>query len=243
MPILSKICERAVHFQVMKRLEDQKLLTDRQFGYRKKSSTEQAAILLSDEIRKQVNDGKLVGATFLDLSRAFDTISHATLTEKLTLYGISGDELEWFKSYLFNRRQIVDIEGIQSNEETMMSGVPQGSILGPLLFLIFFDTIADCVRHSSIIMYADDTVLYFANKDVDIINHNLNEDMEEVSRFCQDNELILNLKQGKTESMLFGTAQRLKGKKMNIQYRGESIQSTKRYTYLGNVSRSDIVIK
>ena len=105
LPILSKICERAVHFQVMKHLEDQKLLTDRQFGYRKNRSTEQAAILLSDEIRKQVNDGKLVGAMFLDLSRAFDTISHATLTEKLTLYGISGDELEWFKSYLFNRRQ------------------------------------------------------------------------------------------------------------------------------------------
>ena len=235
LPIFSKICEGVVHFQVMKHLEDQKLLSDRQFGYRKKRSTEQAAILLSDEIRKQVNDGKLVGAMFLDLSRAFDTISHATLTEKLTLYGISEDELEWFKSYLFNRRQIVDIEGIQSNKETMMSGVPQGSILGPLLILIFFDTIADCVRHSSIIMYADGTVLYFANKDVDTINHNLDEDMEEVSRFCQDNELILNLKQGKTESMLFGTAERLKGKKMNIQYRGELIQSTERYTYLGNV--------
>ena len=235
LPILLKICERAIHSQVVEYLENHKLLSETQYGYRKKRSTEQAAIVLCDEIRKKVQEGKLVGVVFLDLSRAFDTINHATLVEKLTLYGIKDKELDWFKSYLFNRKQLVEIDGVRSNEESVTSGVPQWSILGPVLFLLFFDTIADCLRHSQIIMYADDTVLYLSDKDIDTINSCINEDMELISNYCYQNELILNMKKGKTESMLLGTAQRLKGKEIEIRYRGELINSTERYTYLGNI--------
>ena len=98
LPIVSKICERAVHMQVVKYLEDHKLLSGSQYGYRRKRSTEQAATFLCDEICKNVNEGKLVGAVFIDLSRAFDTINHATLLEELTLYGIKS---EWFISYVW----------------------------------------------------------------------------------------------------------------------------------------------
>ena len=107
--------------------------------------------------------------------------------------------------------------------------------MGPLLFLLFFDTIADCLRHSRIIMYADDTVIYFSEKHIDTINSCINKDMEILSQFCSNNELILNMKRGKTESILFGTAQRLKGKEIEIRYRGELINSAERYTYLGNI--------
>jgi len=101
-------------------LENHKLLSESQYGYRKKRSTEQATIVLCDEIRKKVQEGKLFGAVFLDLSRAFDTINHATLVEKLTLYGLRGKELDWFKSYLFNRKQLVEIDGVRSNEGTLL---------------------------------------------------------------------------------------------------------------------------
>ena len=140
MPILSKIIERAVHSQVTEYLEQHKLLSDSQFGYRKKRSTEQATILLRDEIRKHVNEGKLVGAVFIDLSRAFDTINHANLTEKLRVNGINGSELEWFQLYLFNRKQIIVLDGAKSKEEPVTSGVPHRAgdtvlkVEGPIFF-------------------------------------------------------------------------------------------------------------
>jgi hypothetical protein len=101
--------------------------------------------------------------------------------------------------------------------------------------LIFFDNIADSLLHANVITYADDTVIYFASSNIEEINRSLNEDLESLSRFCYDNELILNMKKGKSEAMLLGTAQRMKGEKMNVLYRNETVSSTERYTYLGNV--------
>ena len=159
-------------------LEDHKLLSGSQYGYKKNRSTEQAAIFLCDEIRKNVNEGKLFGVVFIGLRCAFDTINHAALLNKLTLYGINSD---WFKSYLFDRKQLVEIDGVK---ECVTSGVLQDSIFGPLLFLLFFDIIADCLQHSRIILYADDTVLYLSTaKDIDTINNCISEDMEKLSQF------------------------------------------------------------
>ena len=94
--------------------------------------------LLFDNIRTYIDGGNLVGAVFIDLTKAFDTVSHGTLLGKLHEYGITGIENEWLTNYLFNRSQVVNINGIVSNSQPLLHGVPQGSILGPLLFLLYF---------------------------------------------------------------------------------------------------------
>ena len=134
LPALSKILEKAVHQQLISYLEKHNLLSDKQFGYRKYRSTELAVNLFVDDIRKSIDDGKLVGALFVDLSKAFDTISHSTLLAKLPTYGIHEVELDWFRDYLFNRHQQVFYEKERSNVFEVVCGVPQGSVLGPLLF-------------------------------------------------------------------------------------------------------------
>ena len=118
---------------------------------------------------------KLVGASFLDLSKAFDTISHSVLLNRLKAYGIDNGELEWFASYLFYRSQVVNFDNKRSNEFYIYSGVLQGSILGPPLFLIFFNDFPDALKKSKVLMYAEDTVIYYVHGDINVIEKVLNE--------------------------------------------------------------------
>ena len=174
-----------------------------QFGFRPKLSTELATTLLLDNIRRSVDEGKLVGAVFIDLTKAFDTISHSKLLEKLPRYGISRIEPEWFKDYLFNRSASVSYDGHLSKSNEILTGVLQGSTIGPLLFLIFFNDITDVFENSKIIKYADDTVLHVDDKDLDNIQIKLNKDIDAVADWLDENELIINLKKGKTDSLIW----------------------------------------
>ena len=206
---MSKVIEKIVHKQLMNFLEENKLLSTRQFGFRPQMSTDLAATLLLDDIRKSVDKGQLVGALFVDLSRAFDTISHSNLLTKLPTYGIDGKELTWFEDYLFNRSAQVSYNDVLSEVHQLKSGVPQGSILGPLLFVLFFNDITDVIE-TNIVKYADDTVIYWADKDVTNLSKILTNEMKKLEKWMVENELILNAKKGKTEVFVFGTAQRLK---------------------------------
>ena len=197
LPVISKIIEKAIHRQLITYLDQHALLSHFQFGFRPKLSTELAATHLLDNIRKSVDDGKLVGAVFIDLSKAFDTISHSKLLKKLPKYGIDGKEYAWFKDYLFARKAVVSYNNCVSDEQELYSGVPQGSILGPLLFIMLFNDITDAIRHSRIVKYADDTVIDFADKDSKSTRSNLNEDMDLISSWLKENELIINMKGGK----------------------------------------------
>ena len=195
------------------------------------------AALLCDSIRKKFEKGFLVGCLYLDLSKAFDTMGHSIILNKLMLHGVSGSELLWFTDYLFHRTQTVEIANISSTQHVVTTGVPQGSILGPLLFIIFFNDLLDIIVHSEIIQYADDTVIFFGDKCTKTIENALNVDLQSVAKYCEENELILNLKAGKTEVMLLGTAKRIKlyGENLTIIYNNSKINCVSQYVYLGNL--------
>jgi hypothetical protein len=234
LPVLSKLIEKAVNKQLLDYLEGNNLLNNCQYGFRKHHSTKLAATLLCDNIRR-------------DLSKAFDTIGHGILLNKLESYGVMGNELTWFPDYLLNRNpQIVEIKNVHSDMEPIFCGVPQGSILGPLLFIIFFNDIADRIQHSNMITYADDTVVYYSSNDVNAIEAILNLEMENIGKYCRGkcNELLLNLKKGKTESMLFGTSKRISeyGRDLKIQYQNTQISFVKEYVYLGNTVDSHLLM-
>ena len=190
--------------------------------------------LLVDDIRKNIDNGLLTGVICLDLSKAFDKVSHLYLLSKLPSYQINGNEFTWFENYLFNRKQHVFYNGHLSKAFPVFRGVPQGSILGPTLFLLHLNDIDNCLHHSSIIKYADDIVIYVSGNDSESIQKKLNADILEVHNWLTNNDLSLNLEKGKTETMIFGTSIRVKkAAPFNIEIKGTSINKTSSYKYLG----------
>ena len=240
LPVISKVLERAVHHQLMDYLERNKLLSDKQFGYRSKRSTELATALFVDSIRRSGDKGLLSGAVYLDLSKAFDTLDHSRLLEKMKSYGIIELALTWFTDYLFQRSQVVKLGQELSDPCPLTCGVPQGSILGPIMFLLFFNDFEDCLHHSSVVQFADDTVIYLSSKSIDEIEDNLNRDLASISTYLSCNDLVINLKKGKTECMLLGTSKRISAvapdsRDLNLSCNGTKINCTQSYKYLGTV--------
>ena len=233
LPACSKILEKCIHSQLMEFLEERKLLSPTQFGFRKKRNTEYAATLLLDQIRENTDSGKLTGAVFIDLSKAFDTLGHGQILESLSSYGITGKEKDLFTNYLFGRKQSVRVGKEISPPQPVVCGVPQGSILGPLLFLLTFNDIGSVLRYSKIITYADDTVIYVSDTSKEIVQKNLQEDFHRVIKWLDSMDLVTNLKKVKTECMLFGTTQKLKNKTLEIKSNFDSISNTSTYKYLG----------
>ena len=150
----------------------------------------------------------LTGSVFIDLRKAFDTIDQSVLLNKLTKYGINDLELEWFNNYLLRRSQVVCLGNVVSEQCRVLSGDLQGSILGPLLFVIFVNDLPSVFSKCQVLMYADDTViLYYASKTVPEIEQILTNEFACLCQWLLDNNLFLNVK--KTECLLFGTAPRL----------------------------------
>lgn len=203
--VISKVIEKIACHQITDHLENNNLLSSCQYGFRRNRSTQHAVSKLVDHIRHNIDGGKYTGVLYMDFSKAFDTVNHSCLLQKLPYYGINGVELEWLSDYLFNRKQLVVYEGIYSNVESITHGVPQGSILGPLLFLILVNDLQSQLTICSLLMYADDTVLYFSDKLSSNIEKLINEEAEIVQRWVNDNCLLLNLKKGKTEFVLYGS--------------------------------------
>ena len=158
----------------MDHLERSNLSSDAKFGYRTKQSTDIAATLFVDNIRKNIDIGRLVEAIFIDLTKVFDTVSNSVLLSKLSAYGIKGIELDWFTNYLFSRKQQVVIQNTKSECEFISCGVPQGSILGPVLFLLYFNDFSKTLFKSEVLMFADDTVVFYAGQSTEEIESLLN---------------------------------------------------------------------
>ena len=159
LPAFSKIFEKAVFIQLYEYFNKNNLLYKSQYGFRTLHSTELTSLEIIEIIGKDLDNGKLPIGVFLYLSKAFDTLDHTILLDKLFYYGIKGTELAWFKSYLTNRAQFVSYNGTNSHTLSITTGVPQGSILGPLLFMIYMNDVHNASSKFYAILFADDTNL------------------------------------------------------------------------------------
>ena len=165
LPVISKLFERIVHTQLYTYLNDTALLAAEQSGFRKNHSTQTSIHKLLKNFYSDIENGKIIGMLALDLRKAFDTVNHKTPLDKLKHYGISGICLNWFRSYLKNRTQMACITGSVLDPLIITTGVPQGSILGPLLFTIHMNDLPKCLQHWRTNMYVDDTAIYASASD------------------------------------------------------------------------------
>ncbi|KAL9975942.1 hypothetical protein ACROYT_G013165 [Oculina patagonica] len=157
-----------------------------------------------------MESGELCGAVFLDLTKAFDTDDHKILLSKLSAIGVSHSTLQWFKSYLSHRKQRTACSDAVSDPLQMTFGVPQGSILGPLLFLVYINDLPLAIKNCEVTLYADDTVLYYFGKEphlLEVLEEALNDDVLKVVQWLHGNKLTLNLT--KTKSMIIGSNMKL----------------------------------
>ena len=162
---------------------------------------------LIDEITKALDEENYAISIFLDLSKAFDTVNHSILLSKLDVYGIRDIENQWFRSYLNKRKQKVFVNGVESDFLEVNSGVPQGSILGPVLFLVYINDIVNATNYFSIRLFADDTSLTVAGKDLDLLLQRINSELPAIYKWLCSNRLTLNL--SKTKYLVFQPRQKV----------------------------------
>ena len=201
LPLFSKILERIMHSRLYHYFESNKLFYHKQFGFRKKFSVDYGLMEAVDSISQSMSKKELTLGVFIDLSKAFDTVDHKILLSKLKKYGIVGEELLWFDSYLKNRKQFVKVDESESNILDISCGVPQGSILGPLLFLIYVNDMHLSVPKLNVVMFADDTNLFISGKDHKNLFNIMNNQLELIDDWFAANKLSLNVQ--KTKYTLF----------------------------------------
>ena len=164
-----------------------------QFGFRQNHSTNHALISMTESIRNTIDYGKFGCGVFIDLKKAFDTVNFSILITKMDHYGIRGISLDWFTSYLSNRMQYVSINGHISENRYISCGVSQGSVLGPLLFLLYINDLPNVSKHLSFYLFADDTNIYFEANDLLTLQKVMNRELRHIKKWLDANELALIL--------------------------------------------------
>ena len=201
LPVFSKLLERLVYNRLISHINENKLLYECQFGFQKGKSTHLAIMMLVDKITEALDQGECVVGVFLDFSKAFDTVDHNILLQKLHKYWICGVELLWFEDYLSNRMLYVTYNNHKSSREKINCGVPQGSILGPILFLLYINDLASVSEFCFSVLFADDTNMFITGKDMNVLCRQLNDDLRNIQEWLQCNKLSLNVL--KTHYMVF----------------------------------------
>ena len=178
--------------RVYKFLEKHQCIYNLQFGFRKKHSTNHALIEITESIRKALDNKKYACGIFIDLQKAFDTVNHSILINKLNYYGIRGVGNNWIKSYLTNRSQYVSSQGLDSDIIGIKHGVPHGSVLGPLLFLLYINDLHKAIKNSSVYHFAHDTNLLNINTSPKKIQKQINHDLKCLYKWLLANKISLN---------------------------------------------------
>ena len=208
--------------------------SESQFGFRPKHSCESALLCMVDDWATEVDRSKFCGVAFIDMRKAFDSVNYDVLLNKLSMIGCSENALAWFKSYFCFRDQLTEIGGKLSNTRSTISGVPQGSVLGPLLFTIYINDLVSSIKSGKVVMFADDATLYVSGSNLESVESQLNSAMNEVYKWTSKNRLVLNDK--KTKVMLLGSRQRLntlQDKKISVIINGTLLECVSEYKCLG----------
>ena len=201
LPITSKLIEKIVHNRIYKFLENNDILDKRQGGFRPNHSTSNTTATFIDDIYTAMNNNQVLIATYIDAMKAFDTVNHDILLKKAQKYGIVGDVFEWLKNYLSERFQCTIANNITSCIEPVTCGVPQGSVCGPLLFLIYINDLSKVMDYCKVSLYADDTVIYLAHNNVQNALYLLQSDLNKLVEWCTDNKVTINCKKTNTVYM------------------------------------------
>ena len=228
---INKIFEKLVHERLYCFLEMHECIYELQFGFRTKHSTNHALISLTEMVRNALDNSNFACGIFVDFQKAFDTVDHDILLQKLEHYGIRGLANNWFKSYLSNRKQYVSINGFHSKTLPMDYGVPQGSVLGPLLFLIYINDLHNAIRHSVVHHFADDTNLLYVNKNLKTIQNKVNQDLKSLCTWLRANKISLNA--SKTELIIFRDPRKKFTSDLKLKIDGKKLIPSSSVKYLG----------
>ena len=187
--------------RLYKFLDIYELLFNMQFGFRSCHSTDHALVSLTESIKSSLDNNRVGCGIFIDLQKAFDIVNYDILLKKLEHYGIRGTALSWFKSYLSDRKQFVSVNGISSLTSGITCGVLQGSVLGPLLFLIYINDLPNSSKILTFFLFADDTNIYFESDDLKRLTKKIKKELNKVKSWLDCNKLALNI--DKTNFVLF----------------------------------------
>ena len=232
LPLPGKLLEKIMHRGITNYIENNNLLSDNQSGFRKNYSTVKSIVDFNDNIFENMNNGLVTAAVFIDLRKAFDTVNHSILLKKLDKLGIKDIMYKWCKNYLSDRQQKTLANGINSDYLKITCGVPQGSVLGPLFFLIYINDIVNRIGNEYIKLYADDTVIFVEGNNELELQNKMQGLLDIFSQWCKENKLSINA--DKTKFMCFGTRQRIKKiKNIKMSLMNTKIQQVPSYKYLG----------
>ena len=229
--VLSKVLERVLHNQIQLHLIKYDLLCPHQSGFHTGYSTQDVLLHITDKWLKAIDEGKYTGTVFLDLAKAFDTVDHSILCTKLTYYGFRGPSYDLLCNYLAERQQRVSFNGDLSNWGAISIGVPQGSILGPLLFALYINDLPSVVNHCMLHLFADDAELHCSHSDLDVVETCLQSDLDSVASWLLSSHLCLNVV--KSNGMLIGSRQRVADKALRVSVGGNVLTQVNSVRYLG----------
>lgn len=227
--VFSKIFESAMKIYLVHYLESKRILNNSQYGFRPKCSTFHALNVFSNDIFTSIDNKLSVLSIFVDFSKAFDTVNHNILLDKMYHYGIRGPIHSWFKDYLSDRQQQICFNGEMSSFKTVTLGVPQGSVLGPILFTIYINDIPNIFINSKTILFADDMTIYLIDPSPEQLVMSANQELTQLYQWCLSNRLTINL--DKTHFMLFTSKRHLNIPQLTIN--GISIGRTNSIKFLG----------
>ena len=239
--IFDKIVEKIMHSRLYEFLIEHKILHPKQFGFRKNNSTSYALLEISEKIKETIDKNKYGCGVFIDLRKAFDTVNHKILLNKMEHYGIRGTSLAWFNSYLFNRRQYVFINGESSSLLNVSCGVPQGSVLGPLLFLIYINDLPQISKNLNFFLFADDTNIYLEGDSPEKLEKQMNRGLKKLQNWLIINRLSLNI--DKTNFVFFRPYNKPLKKSITLLIQKKAIQEKNAVKYLGLLIDSGLTWK
>ena len=238
LPLFSKLLERLMYNRLLEFINRHDLLYKFQFGFRENHSTSMALLILIDNILSAIDEGNIVVGLFLDFQKAFDTVDHSVLLSKLNKYGIRGTAYDWMKSYLTDRTQYIVFNNVQSPKSIITCGVPQGSILGPLLFILYINDIVNVSPSLLPVIFADDTNLFMKGKCVNEVIKIMNSEIEKIVHWLRANKLSLNI--NKTHYVIFRSQKRKLLVHDDIRVDGQTIECVESTKFIGVILDSKL---